>query len=344
MPNVTNRDVPPADLKAHPLNIELYGSVPDPVFVENINQNGIGQRILAAADGTIVAGHRRWQAAKILSLAAVPVTFDNDLIDPLRIREMVIRLNQDTRERTNETKAREFAELERIEKAKAEQRKAAAQFKKGGKPAESTVRPELTAPEAAPGRARDKAAAAVGLKPATAKKMAKVVEEIDRLREGGEDARANDAAALLNEQGPDAAARALFPVTADPLPVQGKPETPVDRFGSIIPPAAVEAFKAATSEAFAAAFGAGTLFASAVKELAKTPLAEILPLQTIQADIKNARQALRYYLPYAVCPYCKGQGGKPGGEAVCPACGNRLWITETAFKQAPDDLKPESAR
>ena len=65
-----------------------------------------------------------------------------------------------------------------------------------------------TCPEGA-GRARDKAAAAVGVSGKTGEKMVKVVDEIDRREEAKDYASANELRKKLNEESVDAAHKAL---------------------------------------------------------------------------------------------------------------------------------------
>ena len=53
------------------------------------------------------------------------------------------------------------------------------------------------------------------------------------------------------------------------------------------------------------------------------------------ADLRNARERLKAIRPYAICPYCTGDG--------CKACLNRGWVGEFVYAQAPNDLKENKA-
>lgn len=51
------------------------------------------------------------------------------------------------------------------------------------------------------------------------------------------------------------------------------------------------------------------------------------------ADIDNAKRAIRFAKPFAVCPYCKG-GGKS-----CKACKGQGWLPKPIFQQAPAEMR-----
>jgi hypothetical protein len=61
------------------------------------------------------------------------------------------------------------------------------------------------------------------------------------------------------------------------------------------------------------------------------PLYAALNENGLLADLRNARERLKAIRPYAICPYCAGEG--------CKACLGRGWVGEFAYKQAPNDLK-----
>lgn len=56
-----------------------------------------------------------------------------------------------------------------------------------------------------------------------------------------------------------------------------------------------------------------------------------LPTQRITTDLDNARNAIKFAAPYAVCPYCGGNG--------CRTCGDRHWVSRAIWNQAPKELK-----
>jgi len=119
-------------------------------------------------DGTIISGHRRWQAALALKMEYVPVQVVR-YADDLDEREAIIEFNRQ-REKTFSQKMAEAEELEAVERERARRRQAHGQTAPG-KNASGNISPSDK------GRARDKVAAAVGLGSGrTYEKAAKVWE------------------------------------------------------------------------------------------------------------------------------------------------------------------------
>jgi ParB-like chromosome segregation protein Spo0J len=144
------------DLKPHPMNRKLYGEeVLPPEFVASIRENGILVPLAVKEDGTIISGHRRWQAALALGMETVPVQIV-DYADDLDEREAIIEFNRQ-REKTFSQKMAEAEELEAVERERAERRRLS-NLKRGEE------KPEVeTLPPREYGKTRDKVAAAVGL-------------------------------------------------------------------------------------------------------------------------------------------------------------------------------------
>lgn len=53
----------------------------------------------------------------------------------------------------------------------------------------------------------------------------------------------------------------------------------------------------------------------------------------LKKDLLNARHALKFATPYAVCPYCKGTGG------TCAPCKGTGFVNETVYRNAPGEMK-----
>lgn len=123
----------PSKLKNHPLNITIYGDAPQgdeqkaewEQFLASVKERGIDTPLLILPDNTIVSGHRRNRAARILGLKEVPVIVRNDLEDDLDAQETLIVSNRETRTRTNQQKALEYQALRRIEQERANARRSA---------------------------------------------------------------------------------------------------------------------------------------------------------------------------------------------------------------------------
>jgi ParB/RepB/Spo0J family partition protein len=156
------------DLKPHPMNRKLYGDEAPPAdFIESVRRHGIMVPLAIKEDGTIISGHRRWQAALALGMETVPVQIV-DYADDLDEREAIITFNKQ-REKTFSQKMAEAEELEAVERERARRRMSeAAKAQKQG--CETFRNPNK-------GRATDKVAAAVGLGSGrTYEKAAKVWE------------------------------------------------------------------------------------------------------------------------------------------------------------------------
>src|SRR5690606_7266470 len=141
--------------KPHPLNRTIYGDEAPPAdFIESVRRHGIMVPLVIKEDGTIISGHRRWQAALALGMETVPVQIVG-YADDLDEREAIIEFNRQ-REKTFSQKMAEAEELEAVERERARRRQATST---GG------ARPQLKEkfPEAEKGQTRDKVAAAVGL-------------------------------------------------------------------------------------------------------------------------------------------------------------------------------------
>lgn len=191
------------ELKIHALNYKIYGTSNDEELsklIESINARGILTPLLIAADGTIISGHRRYEAAKQCGFMSVPV-YVSEVSDPLEIEEMLILANEQ-RTRTPEQKAREYAHLKKIEEQRAKERQACGQ---GG------VLLQENLPEAK-GESRDLAAAKVGWSGKTAEKAGQTIKVIDALEQGGSFEKAQEIRETLNQKSVDAAYKEAKPI------------------------------------------------------------------------------------------------------------------------------------
>jgi hypothetical protein len=186
------KQVCPKALFAHPLNLKLYGEPSlDQKFLDSVKRDGILQPILVQElrnmEGVgpnppttefttfIVSGHRRHAAALKLGLKTVPIVESGCLSHPAfwtglieyETERTLIESNYQ-RVKTTAQKLREGRELIRIEKELAKQRQKTLN-NAGGKVATSET-----------GKARDKAAAAVGLSGRTLDAGIKVLEAADK--------------------------------------------------------------------------------------------------------------------------------------------------------------------
>jgi len=65
-------------------------------------------------------------------------------------------------------------------------------------------------------------------------------------------------------------------------------------------------------------------------EMGDSLFAHLTPSQ-FEVDCNNLRRALDACRPFAICPYCGGEG--------CKACRSTGWVNELAYKAAPGEIK-----
>ncbi len=161
-------------LKAHPKNAEIYGADDvSPEFVESVRRRGIMEPLAVREDGTIISGHRRWQAARLLKMETVPVQVVS-YTDELDEREALLAFNRQ-REKTFSQRMAEAEELRAIEGERARARMSeAAKAQHQGHTALPVFEGQATLPDPQKGQARDKVAAAVDMRPRTYAKAEKV--------------------------------------------------------------------------------------------------------------------------------------------------------------------------
>lgn len=339
------REVDPSTLKNHPLNIQIYGGDVDQSFIDDVKRRGVLEPVLATLENVIVAGHRRRVASIKNGLKKIPVLYDAALVDENDIAEAVIRSNRETRDRTVEQQAREYDSLLAIEEARAAARKAAAQFKKaGGKNGQPADGTNLSPPQkpGEKGKAEAKAAAGAGMKRTTARKARTVVKKIDELKSEGKADEAKHLAETLNKGSVDAAVKEA---TGSPVPRSEREEGIIDRFETIVPHDAVQAFQFAESDVLSKALHAISNAKTHVNAIPDGPGTEIMGRQRILDALEDARRLLKFGVPFAVCPYCTAPNPpKKAKKDPCSACGDRHWVTEEIFKGTPAELKPEKAK
>lgn len=315
------------DLKAHPVNAELYGKDPDPELVKSIKAIGVLVPLTILPDGTVVSGHRRWQAAQQAGLNEVPVFVRTDLVDADDIEEALIESNRQ-REKTTEQRAREASRLMSIESRRAATRKQETQAKPGQKADErrdsETGTQSLKVGEKSNfGRSADKVGEAVGMSGRTVTKAVEVVKSIDKAKAAGDTKTAEKLTRTLNEKGvapalkeakaaqaPKPAKTATEPKALDPVAVILE-EAKV--FSSVIHTIQVTAFQQFR----------------ALTESKAGVLIDDAKLQEVKAKLGNVVSAVKSCRPAGRCPYCQA---KDGG---CPACRHTGVVNDLALANAP---------
>ena len=67
--------------------------------------------------------------------------------------------------------------------------------------------------------------------------------------------------------------------------------------------------------------------------LAGEDVGRFIHAQSLGADIENAKRAVKFAKPYAVCCYCHGK------KATCSACKGGGWLPKTIHEAAPESMK-----
>lgn len=299
----------PEKLKNHPKNAEIYGTIPDPEFVEHIKKYGVLCPLLITPENVVIGGHRRRQAAIMAGIKDVLVIVCRGLSE-LDVCELLLADNK-YRDKTTEQRAREYEFGLEIEKKRAEERQ------KAGKKAATDLTSNLTE---GTGEAAAIAAEKVGMSKNTAKKAAKVVQKIDEAEAAGDTETAEHLRETLNKS-----------VSAAAKEIEPKADPPKDSAGNPIPKALQAVF--ARAKEFGAISRAINKAAKDAKELQENVPGCDMKLSSVEKDLRNASSAVKFAAPYAVCAYCKGKSGK------CEACKGRRWLTKTQWGNVPGDMK-----
>jgi ParB-like chromosome segregation protein Spo0J len=183
---------PTAELRPHPKNVGIYGDHADTDLIESIRAKGILTPLLITADGHVISGNRRLEAARRLNLPDVPVVLFGSS-DELDILEALIESNRQ-RHKTNEQLGREALTLMEVEAERARRRQAV-----------ETRSLQENFPEVKPGQARDAVGEKLGVSGKQAEKAATVVTAIDNLASQGKQREAGQLRQALNDKSVHAA-------------------------------------------------------------------------------------------------------------------------------------------
>lgn len=324
----------PKSLKNHLVNIEIYGTHPNDDFVASVRQHGVLVPITITADGTVISGHSRRQAAIIAGQRTVPCIV-SPLTDEDEIERALIEANRQ-REKTTEQKAREAAHLFAIEERLAAKRQAATlaktgdqNIRHGGGTGSTTVKQGENANS---GKTRDKVGQVVGMSGKTVARAVEVVAKIDEAKAQGDEATATRLSKTLNEKG---VAPALREARADHKP-SGDATTDVADEGDLLTLEDDEqGLPIAESLALGKEFDRINREVRALirqmKELGAKPGGAFLDpnkLQEIEDKLGNGLSAFLGAKPYERCPYCGGDG--------CKTCRESGIVTKMIFDNAPE--------
>ena len=292
--------VSPWELKQHELNHQIYQDAPDDEFLESVKSLGILEPLVALPDNTVLSGHRRMVAGRLLEMESVPVMYyTKEVGDDEAVRILILANRQ--RDKTNEQKGREYRILKGVESRLAKARMSG------------------TADADEPkGRSRDIAAKAVGFDWRTAEAAVDVIEEIDAAVEEGDEERADQLRHKLNRS----VRRAQRHIVKSKGPV-------VDDNDTTVPVNLIDTFKNASDQK--SVITKMGFIIGEIAELCEQPGGEVLPRAQLLADCKNVQQSIVAGRPHAVCPICKGLG--------CNECDQLGWMHKDQWTALPQGLR-----
>ena len=178
-----------AELELNPLSEALYGADVPEALKASIEEEGIASPIIVSrSSGRVLSGNTRLKIAKQVGVETVPVVYIEGVLTEEEETNFVLTYNVE-REKTNEMRVHEFMEYRRIEKGMAVRRRAR-------KPADGEKVPQVER-----GKARDKAAAKVGVSASALESGVKVIETMESLKAKGDPEAAKVLREKLNGEG-----------------------------------------------------------------------------------------------------------------------------------------------
>lgn len=203
-------------LRPHPENDKIYGDHADSELIESVKSKGILNPLLVTRSGTIINGHRRFEAARRLNFQSVPVVvFGSD--DELDILEALIESNRQ-RVKTMEQVGREGDVLLKIQIRRDEIER---QNRK-----QNLDQPVDPNPAPSNGKAYKAVGEKLGVSHTTVHQAVSVVRAIDDLRESGKPREAEQLRTTLNHSAKKAYETAKEAGYITPAPRQQKSEEP----------------------------------------------------------------------------------------------------------------------
>lgn len=328
----------PKILRPFSLNEPTFGNIADDLdeeFKESIKLYGVLTPPVVTTKKLILSGHRRIAAAMLAGITTISCKVTEET-DQQVWREIWAEANR-IREMTVEQRGRYYAAIKPIIAASAKRRVMA------GVAEDPVVLPRQGTPHDR--KTNVIAAEQAGLGPYAAEMIVETIEVIDSAIAEGDEETAKTLRTALETDTPTGAVRKARKVKDARKPQELKVETPppeaakpTDATGKTLPKHLIEIF---------AKVGLWENVLTAIKQVAeeiKVLTAEEneeathkLNKQQVANDMKNLTQQIKFAIPHAVCPYCKGSGKKDGGGCQC--CKGVGWVVRDTYKSAPDDMK-----
>jgi hypothetical protein len=126
-----------------------------------------------------------------------------------------------------------------------------------------------------------------------------------------------------------------------------EPATPQDHVGQPIPAHLREAFSAAPL--FKESLNLFDQITARMNKVLEGEARHLVDRQKYERDFYNAREAVKFGSPYAVCPHCKGSGKShacyraPSVDAMGKGCGGLGWMNEQQYARVPREFRSKGA-
>lgn len=329
MAHTTFQDVKVDLLLNHRWNAEVFGQLStdddNDEFLDLVKTNGILEPLLVVPNGpkfTIISGHRRMQAWRKLGNKEIPCIIRRDLRTDEQQDAAWFASNRN-REMTTEQRARWYEKRKAMEEQKAKERQVAAGGAKGGSACGTSATSAFSQGKVAP-KAKDVAAADVGMGRKTAEKAAEVVHKIDEAEEAGDVETATELRHELNN-GSVAAAHRKATQKAEPE----APSILKDGLGNDVPPLLKAKFDAA-----AAILATGNKLDGIKRDalkLADEPGGEFLDACEIERTFKTLKGLVTQGRYWSHCPRCSGKG--------CARCEKHGYVPHSRKGQLSEEDK-----
>lgn len=302
-------------MNIHPICLAIPEMQPEEFasLIESIKENGYdaGEPVVRF-EGMILDGRHRWRACEQLRFPLPPVQdFKGDTSAAVRFVE---RRNLRRRNLTASQRAMAAAALLPFHEQVATSRQAGSRAMPGQRIGKAPER----IPGPMRGEAREHAARAAGTNPryvSDAKRIATEAPEVaERVRKG------------------EITIPEAKRISKAPPPPGAAPAARVDEAGRPVTVPEVAAILDRVPELHELVNAVHALRRK-VADLRDDPLGAELRIQQIEADLKNAVNAIRFAFPFTTCP------NFPNCENGCHICSGRRWVTKEVWNRIPAEQR-----
>ena len=326
------KTLPLSEIIDHPQNAAIYGDEPGDDLIESIRENGVINPVVVFYDSSrlcfvCLSGHRRRGAAAAAGLADVPAIM---LADDLPEWQQIIWIIEANRQRQKTAKqvANETRELLAAKQAEAEVRQ------KAGKRSGNDLAVPVPQGQKRLPTAIEEAAAVTGVgSRKTAERAVKASATAKKLRDSGQEEKAQQIEEVMEKKGFKAAAALADVIDKEPEPEETQ-EAIVDEYGVPVP----EMLRQVWSDAkeLEQLMRDISKIKSRIEDLASKPHGRWIDRQHAETLCQDLRSAIKFALPHVECGECRRDEKKRKG---CKLCRARGYVTEQVHKNSSREAK-----